>query len=871
MKKTARVNTLADFILWAIVLAFLGCGFDGDDRSNSPQQLSFEVSGTVTAAARFVADSDVNDPAANRLPNDSFAQAQELPNPVVLGGYVNLPQTGIQGRSYINGDPSDFFTVDLSAGQAINLVTGQATGAELDLVLYDGNQTPIERILGPAVRKSVTAPANGTYFVEVQVVIGAATYTLTVGPAAPSVDQNALRLSDEFVPGEFIVRFQALPQGSGPALSAAAVGLANKAGASGREMLLTIGDDLAQQQTARLLGIPESHRSIRAADDATQRKLQTLQMISALRKRPDVKSADPNFIRRLSAGTNDPQYALQWHYPLINLPLAWDVTTGSANVIVAVIDSGVLMNHPDLQGRLIAGYDFIRDPVAAGDGDGIDSNPEDPGTQTQGGTSFHGTHVTGTIAALAGNALGVAGVTQATQVMPLRAIGIGAQGNDFDILQAVRYAAGLDNDSGTLPAQRADVINLSLGGPGFSQTSQDVFNEARGQGLIVVAAAGNESSTIPFYPAAHDGVASVSAVDINANLAWYSNIGPTIDVAAPGGDTTTDLNGDDLPDGVLSTCGEGLPGSIRYTYCPLQGTSMASPHVAGVVALMKAVYPTLTPDEFDQLLINGFLTGSAGRDDHFGYGRIDAFLAVAAALELAGGAPLPPTIIARPAILNLAVSGTGSRSVDLEIRNGASAPMTIGSVVSDPAATWLSVAEKTVDANKLGIYSVTANPGSLAPGVYAANIMVTATDPAVKSAAVPVRLEVFSPIGGGNVGAIYVLLVDPATLATVAQVSVPFDGDTAQYRYSFTDVPAGTYMLFAGTDADNDGVIGDSGEARGGYRTVDQPISVTIPGANTELDFAIAIEEASPPQPSAQGASLMPILERAALPMRSMK
>ena len=867
-----RAGKLRVLTLLLVVSCLLGCG--GDSQSNETRKgtsppPSFNVSGTITAAGRFVTDSDVNDPAADYIPNDTFAQAQKLPNPVVVGGYVNFLQTGPQGRSFANGDPSDFFSIDLAAGQVITLYVSEATGAQLDLTLYDANQALIDASLGPAAVESVTAPADGTYFVEVRAVGGASMYNLTIGQPAPAAAKNALRLSDEFVPGEVIVRFHAQQRGSRPAPSAAAIGMKTKAGAPGREMLLDIGEDIAQQQTLRLLGIPAAQFSHRATDSTMQLKLQTLQMISALRKRPDVKSADPNYIRRPSAGTNDPQYPLQWHYPLINLPQAWDVATGSSNVIVAVIDTGVLLNHPDLQGRLVAGYDFISDPAAAGDADGIDSNPDDPGDQTPGGSSFHGTHVTGTIAAATGNAAGVAGVTQATQIMPLRVLGIGG-GTEYDLLQAVRYAAGLDNDSGTLPAQRAAVINLSLGGGGFSQTAQEVFSAARAQGLIVVAAAGNSSSTAPSYPAAYDGVVSVSAVNINGNLAWYSSSGPTIDVAAPGGDTRTDFNGDGFPDGVLSTCGDDTSGSIRYTYCFFQGTSMASPHVAGVAALMKAVYPALTPDEFDLLLINGLLTNAAGRDDQFGYGQIDAFRAVAAAQNLAGGAPLPPTIIADPAFLNLAVSAA-SQSVDLEIRNGVQTPLTISSVISDPAAAWLTVAEKTVDADKLGVYSVTADPGALPPGVYAANITVSAVDPSVKSATVPVRLQVLSPVSGGDVGFIYVLLVDPDTLETVAEADVPFIAGTAQYQYSFSGVPAGTYRIYAGTDANNDSFIGDPGEAIGAYRTVDQPAPVEIPGTNTELDFGVGYEVSLPSQLSMQALSRIPVLERSTTPRRIMR
>ena len=201
MKKAAEVKKLSVFVFWGMALIILGCSFDGDDSSKSSPQLLSAVSGTITAAGRFVTDSDVNDPAADYIPNDTFAQAQKLPNPVVLGGYVNLVQTGPQGRSFANGDPTDFFSVDLAAGQVITLYISEATGAQFDLALYDANQALIDASLGPAAVESVTAPADGTYFVEVRAVGGASMYNLTVGQPAPAAAKNALRLSDEFVPG----------------------------------------------------------------------------------------------------------------------------------------------------------------------------------------------------------------------------------------------------------------------------------------------------------------------------------------------------------------------------------------------------------------------------------------------------------------------------------------------------------------------------------------------------------------------------------------------------------------------------------------------------------------------------------------------
>lgn len=169
-----RVESLRVLMLLLIVSCLLGCGGDSQSNENrketSPPPPSFNVSGTITAAGRFVTDSDVNDPAADYIPNDTFAQAQKLPNPVVVGGYVNFLQTGPQGRSFANGDPSDFFSVDLAAGQVITLYISEATGAQFDLALYDANQALIDASLGPAAVESVTAPADGTYFAEVRAV-----------------------------------------------------------------------------------------------------------------------------------------------------------------------------------------------------------------------------------------------------------------------------------------------------------------------------------------------------------------------------------------------------------------------------------------------------------------------------------------------------------------------------------------------------------------------------------------------------------------------------------------------------------------------------------------------------------------------------
>ena len=215
----------------------------------------------------------------------------------------------------------------------------------------------------------------------------------------------------------------------------------------------------------------------------------------------------------------------------------------------------------------------------AGDGGGIDPNPNDPGTSGQ-RSVFHGTHVAGTIGAASNNGQGVAGVGWNVRLMPLRVCGtLGC--SVFDQIEAMRYAAGLSNSSGRVANPRADIINMSLGGPGFSVAAQNAVNAVRAAGVIVVAAAGNDASSQALYPASYNGVVSVSAVGPNRSITSYSSFGSAIDVAAPGGNLTSDLNGDGYGDGVLSPHADDSSGRLEYEYLFLEGTSMAAPHVAG--------------------------------------------------------------------------------------------------------------------------------------------------------------------------------------------------------------------------------------------------------------------------------------------------
>ena len=639
-----KSRLLYALLLLGLVSLPLRASFGGDDSALSLK--ADAAPGTLDAVVETVVDGDDgNDPNAIFVSNDTAVTAQSLPNPVVVTGYVNQPGSGPEGRSRAVGDLVDVYQVSLSAGDRITLtIAGDGVQADLDLGLADLDGNLLDASAGQVRVESLTVKTTGDYLVLVGASRGASRYELTIGPARGPAAAS-LRLSDSFAVGQAIVRFpdqRAEIQGGLRARVHALGGFAGREHETRQRNVLFDLAGLKQVAAYRTLASTESSPfpgGFRPTDPAARDKLKTLYQVKTLNLDSEVAAAGLNYVRRPLFVPNDPYYQYQWHYPQINLPQAWDVTTG-AGTIVAVIDTGVALSHPDLQGQFVPGYDFIKDPAIAGDGDGIDPNPDDPGDHSEddGSSSFHGTHVTGTVVAATNNGVGVAGVAFGAKVMPLRALGIGG-GYDYDVEQAIRFAAGLPNDSGTVPSRRADVLSMSLGGTGFSPGSQAVYDQARAAGVVIVAAAGNDGTTEMNYPAAFPGVIAVGAVDINKARAPYSNFGSWVSVVAPGGNMAQDVNGDSYPDGVVSTAASDSTGARVNGYGIAAGTSMATPHMAGVVALMKAVAPSLTPQKVAELLTSGALTddlGAPGKDDQFGYGLINASKAVAAAAASGG-------------------------------------------------------------------------------------------------------------------------------------------------------------------------------------------------------------------------------------------
>jgi serine protease len=328
----------------------------------------------------------------------------------------------------------------------------------------------------------------------------------------------------------------------------------------------------------------------------------------------DTDDLDVNKPVRPRFTPNDPMYKLQWHLDAINVPEAWMHTRGSGAVI-AVIDTGVAykdMRWKNINAKAVpdlAGIEFVdgKTFVANGLPDGLDDHA-------------HGTHVTGTIAQATHNGVGVAGISHNAKIMPLKVLAGNGGGSVADISNAIRYAAD----------QGAHVINMSLGGPLPSRVMGKAVEYAHNKGVTVVCAAGNSAQSKIGYPAAYDGAVAVAATDFEGKRSFYSNWGKQLDVSAPGGDTRSDKNGDGHPDGVLQNT-IAIQDPSRNDYLWFQGTSMASPHVAGVAGMIVA-QGVNNPKEVERILKKTAVHPNKKEwDDQYGAGIIDAEAASIAA------------------------------------------------------------------------------------------------------------------------------------------------------------------------------------------------------------------------------------------------
>ncbi|MCX7669305.1 MAG: S8 family serine peptidase, partial [Anaerolineae bacterium] len=331
------------------------------------------------------------------------------------------------------------------------------------------------------------------------------------------------------------------------------------------------------------------------SDTTAERALETLG------RYPEIRYAERNGLVGATLIPSEPLFNDPWYIfapQTINAPAAWDISTGSPSVIVAIIDSGVSPTHPELAGRLVPGWDYVNN----------DNDPSDD--------NGHGTHVAGIVAA-AMNGTGIVGIAPNVKLMPIKVLNAAKTGTWANISLAIRFAA----DYG------AHVINLSLGGTAYSAALESAVQYATAKGVVVVAAAGNQGSSVPFYPAYFQDAIAVGATDENDEYWTISNYGDWVDVTAPGAS-------------IYSTWWDAATASNTYIF--MSGTSMAAPHVSGLAALLRSYRPELSVAAVRAIIQQTAVDkGSTGFDPYYGWGRINAGAAMALAVNWVAPTPTP--------------------------------------------------------------------------------------------------------------------------------------------------------------------------------------------------------------------------------------
>ena len=459
---------------------------------------------------------------------------------------------------------------------------------------------------------------------RIRTILGASALTsLLVTFPAMAGEVNLAGLQSAQTHQRFIVTYR-----DGSSQSTSAKALSSSLQSAARALPAKNGRALSLNKLRRLALGPEVVKADRPLD-----RVESETLMRQIATDPNVLSVEIDQIMRPTSTPNDTYLSRQWAFGTtsagMNVRSAWDKATGKG-VVVAVIDTGIT-NHPDLNANVLPGYDFISDASSARDGDGRDDDPSDEGDWTTvanecylgsgvANSSWHGTHVAGTIAAVTNNSTGVAGTAYNAKIVPVRVLGH-CGGFTSDIADAIVWASG--GTVGGIPTNPnpAEVINMSLGGEGScSSTYQNAINGAVSRGTTVVVAAGNDGYNVKnSVPANCPNVIAVAATTSRRTKASYSNYGSGIDISAPGSS-------------ILSTLNDGTTTPGSASYASYDGTSMATPHVVGVVALMQSVAPkALTPAQVEATLKKTAASFSCLQG--CGAGLLDADAAVTAAAQ----------------------------------------------------------------------------------------------------------------------------------------------------------------------------------------------------------------------------------------------
>ena len=435
-------------------------------------------------------------------------------------------------------------------------------------------------------------------------------FALTAGAADPEFNPVAHESRSTVSPGSVGVIFKLRDGAAGASIAKLSTGADRTQAISKRTGL---GMSLKREISGSMLA-----STVELGDSSPE------QVLERLRADPAVEFAVPDHRRFAQATPNDPLFAGQWYLQstevsAVNAVAAWDRETGRSGVVVAVIDTGVLYDHPDIGrgdagGKLLPGYDFITSSVNANDSDGRDADPSDPGDWVSdadkagsllltncavSGSSWHGTRVSGMIGALSNNSVGITGIAWNSFILPVRALGK-CGGVDSDILAAMRWAGGLTTPGAPTNPTPARILNMSLGSTGVCEQSyRSVIDELTARKVLVVISAGNEGTMVS-SPADCPGVAAVAALRHAGSKVGFSNLGPEVTLGAPGGNCVNTNGGPCLFSlDTTSNSGPTSPGTHTYTdeFATNLGTSFSAPIVSGIAALMLSRNANLSTEQ----------------------------------------------------------------------------------------------------------------------------------------------------------------------------------------------------------------------------------------------------------------------------------
>lgn len=801
-----------------------GCGGGGSDAAEP-----VSVSGVIEIESQTRIDSDTaDDLRINQFTsNNRDDEAQSLPVTGIAGGYVSSAagsypvRSGDDTRFDFEADEQDYFSAELSSGDRVSLQV--FSDADVDaprprLQIFDESNREVFDSGNDGSPQSIVhviESAAGSHVVRVSAESGGPfRYVLIVAERNAESMMNSAYQKPDFMPGEAVITMRGIDSDR----------------SSARAMTRSLSVESARELRPGVWHLRRGKFQALATSDPELAKVETLAWVRRMHAQPDIAAASPNYIyhaQTTDPGSN-PLYERQWNADLISLPVAWQAAPNAgANVGVAVLDTGVFSSdpnspgnwHPDLQENVQvvstnpATPDFVGIQNDLDDQPGRDSNPADPGDGQPRSSNFHGTHVAGIIAA-ADNELGVVGVAHQATLIPVRVLGEAGTGTLADLIAAIEWAGSRDE---------IDVINLSLGGVGPDGQLQAAIDAAHNAGKLVVAAAGNQGTDEPVYPAAFANVVGVGAVDGAGNRASYSNIGASVSLVAPGGDASRDANLDTRADMVISTWGTDDGRVFEPGYAELQGTSMAAPHVSGVFALMKAERPQLDSGQFFALLLNGQLTDVVGNSTEYGAGLLNAVKAIDAALD----GNIRPVLGAFPAVLTF--DGTNIQRQLMLNRYPSQTEMSVTGIRAGEqwlkVGVGLAVGEPVPSSVSVGIN--TELLGQDESGTTNLEIHYSVEGGDQRTLSVPVNVRLIDPPDMRDAGRHYVLLVSADTARTT-EYQVVVTAIKGSYSFAFADVEPGTYFLVAGTDMDNNGFICENGEACAEYPVNGLPQTIEV-------------------------------------------